>query len=93
MNIEININVNNVVKYAVGNKIFDELKKKYYYNVNELIQSCNKYNIFDIDSYKSNFKKYSRLPHPDYFNNGFYAELKNFNFDVIISQNLQYFDY
>ena len=77
--INININVNNIIKYAVGNKIFEELKKKYYYNVDELYSVCNKYNIYNIESYKLNIEKDKKLPPYEYFNNGFYAEFKNAN--------------
>jgi len=92
-NIEINISVNNIIKYAVGNKIFEELKKKYYYDVNELSNACNKHNIYDIESYKLNIEKDKKFPPYEYFNNGFYAEFKNINLSTILSQNIYTFDY
>lgn len=83
---KIPINTKNYVKYAVGNKYFEELVKKYYYNKDNFIDACNKAGITSIDSYKVKYIKDTRLPPYDYIGNGFYYDLDpKFNLQLLLS--------
>lgn len=85
---KIPINTKNYVKYAVGNKYFEELTKKYYYNKDKFIDACNKAGITNIDSYKAKFVKDKNLPPYDYIGSGFYYDLDpKFNLQLILSSN------
>jgi hypothetical protein len=85
---KIPINTKNYVKYAVGNKYFVELTKKYYYNKDKFIDACNKAGISSIDSYKDKYIKDNRLPPYDYIASGFYYDLDpKFNLQLILSSN------
>jgi hypothetical protein len=78
----------NWIKFCLGNDMFLELKKKYYYSKYDLCQSCDKLGIIDFDTYKKNYKKDKRLPHPDYINDGFYQDLdEKFNIDNLLQKN------
>ena len=81
-------NIKNYVKYAVGNKYFEELVKKYYYNKDTFIDACNKSGISSIDSYKVKYIKDKRLPPYDYIGCGFYYDLDpKFNLQLLLSSN------
>lgn len=85
---KIPINIKNYVKYAVGNKYFEELTKKYYYNKDKFIDACNKAGITNIDSYKVKYVKDTKLPPYDYIGSGFYYDLDpKFNLQLILSSN------
>ena len=85
---KIPINTKNYVKYAVGNKYFEELTKKYYYNKDKFIDACNKAGITNIDSYKAKYVKDKKLPQYDYIGSGFYYDLDpKFNLQLILSSN------
>jgi predicted helicase len=85
---KIPINTKNYVKYVVGNKYFEELTKKYYYNKDKFIDACNKAGITNIDSYKAKFVKDKKLPPYDYIGSGFYYDLDpKFNLQLILSSN------
>ena len=78
----------NLVKYAVGNKYFDVLKKKYYYNKDNFINACNNAGISNIDTYKSKFIKDNKLPPFEYIDSGFYYDLDpKFNLVTIFANN------
>lgn len=78
----------NWIKFCLGNDMFLELKKKYYYSKNDLCMSCNKLGIIDFESYKKKYNKDKRLPHPDYINDGFYQDLdEKFNIDNLLQKN------
>jgi superfamily II DNA or RNA helicase len=85
---KIPINTKNYVKYAVGNKYFEELTKKYYYNKDKFIDGCKRSGITNIDSYKAKFVKDKKLPPYDYIGSGFYYDLDpKFNLQLILSSN------
>ena len=91
---KIPINTKNYVKYAVGNKYFEELTKKYYYNKDKFIDACNKAGITNIDSYKAKFVKDKKLPQFEYIDSGFYYDLDpKFNLQLLLSSNDVYCDY
>lgn len=78
----------NWIKFCLGNDIFLELTKKYYYSKTDLCQSCNKLGIINFESYKKKYMKDERLPHPNYINDGFYQDLdEKFNIDILLQKN------
>lgn len=82
------LNIKNYVKYAVGNKFFDELKQKYYYNKDRFIEACKKASIYDIDSYKAKYIKDKKLPPFEYIDSGFYYDLDpKFNLTLLLSKD------
>ena len=75
----------NWIKYCLGNDLFLEIKKKYYYSKEELIVACNKTGIRDFETYKKYYKKDAKLPSPSYINNGFYQDLdQKFNVTLLL---------
>jgi len=85
---KIPINIKNYVKYAIGNKYFEELTKKYYYNKDKFIDACKKTGILNIDSYKAKYIKDKKLPPYDYIGSGFYYDLDpKFNLLLLLSSN------
>ena len=91
---KIPINTKNYVKYAVGNKYFEELTKKYYYNKDKFIDSCKRSGITNIDSYKAKYGKDKKLPPYDYIGSGFYYDLDpKFNLQLILSSNEESCDF
>jgi len=91
---KIQMNTKNYVKYAVGNKYFKELTKKYYYNKDKFIDACNKAGISSIDSYKAKYVKDTKLPPFEYINSGFYYDLDpKFNLQLLLSSDDVYCDY
>lgn len=78
----------NWVKYCLGNDLFSEIKKKYYYSKEELVIACNKLNIIDFETYKKQYKNDLKLPSPRYINNGFYRDLDpKFNITKLLDDN------
>jgi predicted helicase len=85
---KIPINTKNYVKYAVGNKYFEELTKKYYYNKDKFIKACKSALITNIDSYKDKYLKDTKLPPYDYIDSGFYYDLDpKFNLQLLLLNN------
>lgn len=85
---KIPINTKNYVKYAVGNKYFEELTKKYYYNKDKFIDACKKAGITNIDNYKDKYVKDKKLPSYDYIGSGFYYDLDHkFNLLLLLTSN------
>lgn len=75
----------NWVKYCLGVKIFDKIKEKYYWDLDELKYSCNNIDIYDWNEYKNNYTKDNKLPSPQYINDGFYDDLdNNFNIELLL---------
>jgi predicted helicase len=68
---------NNWVKNCLGNDWFDELKKKYYYNKNDLKEALLKLQIIDFEDYKVRYSNDCKLPSPEYIDNGFYFDTDN----------------
>jgi len=76
----IEINVDNYVKFCVGDKKFDELKKIYYYDKIEIMKSLEKLEIKNVNDYIIKCKLDCKLPKLKWIDNGFYYDLdKNFN--------------
>jgi superfamily II DNA or RNA helicase len=66
----------NWVKYSIGEKLFDFMKSKYYYNKDEIKDACHKLNIYDFDDYKKKWMKDIKLPNYEWINKGgFYCDL------------------
>jgi predicted helicase len=90
---KIPINTKNYVKYAVGNKYFEFLKQKYYYNKDDFIKACNNAGITNIDGYKIKYVKDNKLPSFEYIDSGFYYDVDpKFNLQLLLSDNI-YCDY
>ena len=80
--------IDNWVEFCLGKKLFEVIKKKYYYNKTDLSNSLNKLNINDFEEYKLNYHKDKKLPSPDYINNGFFNDLdEKFNFSSLLKNN------
>jgi len=65
----------NWVKYCLGNKNFELLKKYYYYSMDDFIASCHTLKIMSVAEYKENRAQDYRLPSLKYLYNGFYYDL------------------
>ena len=80
--------IDNWVEFCLGKKLFEVIKKKYYYNKTDLSNSLNKLNINDFEEYKLNYHKDKKLPGPDYINDGFFNDLdEKFNFNSLLKNN------
>jgi hypothetical protein len=91
---QIPINTRNYVKYTVGNKYFEELIKKYYYNKDKFIDACKKAGITDIDGYKTKYIKDKKLPQFEYIDSGFYYDLDpKFNLQLLLLSDDVFCDY
>lgn len=78
----------NWVKYCLGIKLFDKIKVKYYWDLDELKYSCNIINIYNWEDYKNNYNTDIKLPSPQYINDGFYDDLdNNFNIELLLVNN------
>lgn len=85
--------VNNWVRFALGELLFNKISKKYYDNLNDFVKACNKINIYDSQTYKINYHKDKKLPSYDYVNSGYYCDLnQKFNLDVILAKNTNDYD-
>ena len=84
----------NWIKFCIGTDLFLEMKKKYYYNKDELKEAFVKLKINDFDDYKIKYTNDDRLPHPDYINDGFYYDLdERFDIMSLIEENNDDYDY
>lgn len=79
----------NYVKYCLGKQLFGKIKMRYYCNKTDLIEACKKYNIVDFSSYNKLYVLDSKLPPPDYINDGFYCDMDiKFNINsLLLSQS------
>lgn len=86
--------VKNWIKYCLGDRLFEVVKNKYVYSKDEFLMLCEELNIKGFDEYKVKYLKNTRLPPPDYINDGFYYDLDS-KFDVInlIENNVDDYDY
>lgn len=65
----------NWVKYCLGNDIFAIIKKKYYYDKNDIKDACAKLGITDMRAYRDMHELDPMLPTIEYINDGFYGDL------------------
>jgi len=72
-------NPKNWVKYCLGDKLFNIIKKKYYYSVDDLKKVCKQLKINSFDDYENKRKFAPKLPSSKYINNGFYSDLENYS--------------
>lgn len=84
-------NQKNFVKFALGNKIFEQIKNKYVLKVDEFVDLCHSININDFNTYISfdeSGKLDEKLPSLEYINNGFMEHIQeNFNLSIELSKN------
>lgn len=79
----------NWIKFCLGEDLFEIIKKKYYYDKQELYNACMKLNINDFDSYKEHYKLNNMLPPPNYINDGFYQDMDHkFNLNILLQPEL-----
>jgi predicted helicase len=77
----------NWVKYCLGVKLFDKIKQKYYWDLDELKDSCNSIDIYNWEDYKNNYHKNTKLPLPQYINDGLYDDLNSqFNMTILLTE-------
>lgn len=80
-------NVKNWIRYALGDRLYNQIKTQYYENINEFVEACNKLKIENFNGYKINSHKDAKLPYHDYINDGFYYDLDNkFNINALLSK-------
>jgi superfamily II DNA or RNA helicase len=85
--------IQNWVRFALGETIFNKISKKYYNNLDYFTDACKKNNINNHKEYKEKCIADKKLPPYDYINSGYYYDLdKNFNLDIILSKNKQDYD-
>lgn len=78
----------NWIKYCLGNKLFEIMKRKYYYDKDEFKNACDKIHITNFETYKKYYKLDKKLPTAEYLNDGFYYDMDNkFNVDVLLDKN------
>jgi predicted helicase len=74
---------NNWIKYCLGVKQFDKIKKEYYYDKNDFINACNTINIKTYNDYDKKYLKDVKLPSLECINAGFYIDLDpKFNLQI-----------
>ena len=71
----------NWVKYCLGDRLFAEIKKRYYDTHGEVVNACHKLNINNFERYKKKHRKDPKLPPSDYINDGFYGNFDMAEFD------------
>jgi len=75
----------NWIKYCLGNTLFEEIKKQYYYKKEDILEACTRIGIYDFTDYKKLYVKDKMLPSIDYINNGFYIDMNpKFNLTVLL---------
>lgn len=80
-------NVKNWVRYALGEKIFNKIKEKYYFTKEEIIGACKKIGITDFSDYKKKKNADLSLVPYSYINDGFYYDLDpKFNLNVLLKK-------
>ena len=80
--------VKNWFKYCIGDILFEKLKRQYYYTKKDILKSCEKIGIYNIEDYKKLHIKDKMLPPLDYIMNGFYLDLDtNFNLVLLLEEN------
>jgi len=72
---EFEVKDRNIVKFCLGSKLFDIIKSKYCYDMEEFKNICNKLEISTIEDYEQKYNKNNRLPPYEYIESGFYMEL------------------
>lgn len=86
-------NVKNWIRYALGEKLFNIIKEKYYYTKEEIKEACNKLEIKNFSDYKKKKKNDDKLVSFNYINDGYYYDLDTkFNLDVLLKKT-QYFEF
>lgn len=81
-------NVKNWIRYALGEKIFNEIKKKYYYTKEEIKEACKNIGINDFNDYKKKYILDKKIVSYIYVNDGFYHDLDpKFNINMILKKN------
>lgn len=76
---------NNWIKYCLGPKLFEEIRKEYYYDKNDLINACQKLQIESCSDYGKKYSKDPKLPSLQYMNDGFYIDLDpKFNLQILL---------
>lgn len=68
----------NWVKYCLGKKLFEEMKKRYYYTKKEIIDACKELNIYYFSDYENLYKEDEKLPSPEYVKDGFYGDIDDY---------------
>ena len=74
---EFKVKNENIVRFCLGNKLFDEIKGKYCYNMVEFKKICYQLKIYTIEDYDKKCYQNELLPPYDYIESGFYRELTN----------------
>lgn len=83
----------NFVKFCVGSRIFEELKKKYYYSTDMFEKVVRKLKIDSVHKYKHRYHLDSQLPPMHYIDNGFYEDIDlNFNVVSLFDDNIKVYE-
>jgi len=81
-----NIETTNWIKYCLGNKLFAEIKKEYYYNKKSFLEACAKLKITTCKEYEEKYREDKRLASPEYIDNGFYHDMDPvFNLQLLLN--------
>ena len=82
-------NVQNWIKYCLGNTLFEEIKKQYYYTKEDILEACREIEIYDFTDYKKLYVKDKMLASVEYINNGFYIDMDpKFNLSIMLESLL-----
>jgi predicted helicase len=82
-------NIKNWVQYGLGEGLFKIIRSKFYCR-EETVMACKKAMISDFSDYKNKHTKDSKLPPPNYLDDGFYYEktCQTFNLNILLQKNV-----
>lgn len=79
----------NWVKFCLGNDLFQEFQKYYYYDKKLFLEACQKLRIKSSNDYRNMYNKDKKLPSFDYISDGFYYDLDpKFNLQLLLNTDI-----
>lgn len=77
----------NIMRYCLGNRLFDEIIKLYYASKDEFIDACDTLGIESVSLYKKLQYNDSKLPPLYYLDNGLYYDIyQDFNLSTLLGR-------
>ncbi len=74
--------VDNWIKYSLGNDLYDKIESQYYHS-DEIVEVCERLEIYDLDDYDRKCNEDNRLPPVEYIDSGLY---KGFNLSLLLNE-------
>jgi len=83
------IKINNFVRYALGDYLYNKIKVNYYQTIESLKDACVNLQITNSEEYKNKCYKNKKLPPYEYINCGFFCDINpKFNLTIVLSNNI-----